>query len=290
MQILSVLVSLTTLGAIICYHGFYIDLFAKELIRWIIMGSLLFYVFKYYFFLVYSLHPWRYIKESWVECIIILLLIFYFFFVQLLGFEIYFVQHEKTRDYYLIFIQCYFFVIAFIELGKASTFLSRLNLSPPVIMLFSFFLLISIGTFLLMLPRMTTHGISFIDALFTSTSASCVTGLSVINTGSDFTFKGQVVIMLLIQMGGISILSFATFFSLFLSKSHVSLRQQHLIKDLLSINRISDSYILLREIIIFTVCIEAVGTLLMFVYWKTTGTFAVDSENIFYSLFHSISA
>ena len=290
MQILSVLVSLTTIGAIICYHGFYIDLAAKELIHWIIVGSLIFYVFKYYFFLIYSLNTWRYIKESWFECVIILMLILYFFLVKILGIDIHIFQHEKAKDYYLLFIQCYFLIIAFIELGKASTFLARLNLSPPVVMMFSFLLLISIGTFLLMLPRMTTHGISFIDALFTSTSASCVTGLSVVNTNIDFTFKGQVVILLLIQLGGISILSFATFFSLFLSKSHVSLRQQHLIMDLLSTNRISDSYILLREIIVFTICIEAVGTLLMFIYWKTTGVFLSNGENVFYSLFHSISA
>jgi len=290
MQILSVLISLTTVGAIICYHGFFIDLPTKEVIHWIIVGSLTFYVFKYYFFLVYSLHHWRYIKESWFECIIILILILYFFIVHILGIELRIFQHENAKDYYLLFIQCYFLVIAFIELGKASTFLARFNLSPPIVMMFSFLLLISIGTFLLMLPRMTTNGISFIDALFTSTSASCVTGLSVISTCSDFTFNGQIVIMLLIQLGGISILSFASFFSLFLSKSHVSLRQQHLIMDLLSANRISDSYILLREIIISTICIEAIGALLMFIYWKTTGAFSSNSENVFYSIFHSISA
>ena len=83
----------------------------------------------------------------------------------------------------------------------------------------SFLFLISIGTILLMMPRMTINGISFIDALFTATSASCITGLSVVSTSACFTFKGQVVILVLIQLGGMSILSFATFFSTFLSRT-----------------------------------------------------------------------
>ena len=91
-----------------------------------------------------------------------------------------------------------------IELAKASTLLGKLDLSPPLLLMVSFFLLIAIGTVLLQLPRMTNHHISFIDALFTATSASCVTGLTVLSTAHDFTFQGQVVIMILMQLGGMS--------------------------------------------------------------------------------------
>ena len=117
--------------------------------------------------------------------------------------------------YFVIFIQIYFILISSIELSKASGFLTKFNLSPPAMMVMSFLILIFVGTFLLMMPRMTTNGISFIDALFTSTSACCVTGLSVINTATDFTMRGQVIIMILIQLGGLSILSFASFFASF---------------------------------------------------------------------------
>ncbi len=79
---------------------------------------------------------------------------------------------------------------------------------------------------------MTHGGIRFIDALFTSASASCVTGLTVVDTGTFFTFKGQIVILLLIQLGGINIVSFATFFATFYRTD--SVRYQSVLRDFLS--------------------------------------------------------
>ena len=137
---------------------------------------------------------------------------------------------------------------------------------------------------------MTQHGISFVDALFTSTSASCVTGLTVLNTGSDFTFWGQFVIMLLMQFGGISILAFATFFAAFFASSKMGVKQQYLLKDYFSTSTITDSISLLREIVLATILIEAIGVLSLYFYWKSTGLFATNSENLFYSFFHAISA
>ena len=177
-----------------------------------------------------------------------------------------------------------------IEISKASKLIIIMRLSPPVLMILSFFLLITIGTILLLLPRMTTSPISFIDALFTSTSASCITGLTVLDLSTAFTFKGQVIIMILIQLGGLNILSFATFFSAYLARSSAGLRYQHLLKDLLSTNKLSDSFQLLKGIFIMTFTIEALGVALLYVYWKTTNVFMSDGDSFFYALFHSISA
>jgi potassium uptake TrkH family protein len=157
-------------------------------------------------------------------------------------------------------------------------------------MLLSFLILVTIGTSLLLLPEMTTCGISFIDALFTSTSASCVTGLSVLSTGHDFTFKGQVVIMLLMQLGGVSILTFATFFSTFFSGNKIGLRYQHLVQDLLSTDKASDSFRLLKSIFSFTILIEVVGCVLLFACWHGHCAFDSTGEVFFYSLFHTIAA
>lgn len=290
LYVLSLLVSLVTIASIICYHGFYITLQTKEIIRTIVHVSLIFYTLKYFTFLFYSVDSKRYIKETFVEFIIILLLIFNWFCLSVFNVELPWFNYNNFDDSYLLIIQFYFLIMVFVEISKASRFLTRLKLSPPTLMMFSFGFLIAIGTLLLMLPRMTTNGITFIDALFTATSASCVTGLTVLNTGSTFTFKGLVVIMLLIQLGGLSILSYATFFTTFLSKSSAGLRYQHLIKDLMSTNKLSDSFLLLKEIFLTTLIIEAVGVGLLYMYWKTTGLFIADGKIFFYAIFHTISA
>ena len=290
MQICSLIVSLITIGCIICYHGFYISLPVKNGIRWIIYGSLFFYVIKYGILLFYSLHRRDFIRKSWFECIIIAILIIQFLSVYVFHFNWDIFSSDNFENYYLLFIQFYFLIIVLIELAKVSSSLGKYNLSPPILMVASFLLLITIGTVLLLLPRMTVNGISFIDALFTATSASCITGLSVVSTSACFTFKGQIVIMILIQLGGMSILSFATFFTTFLSRSLVGLRYQYLVRDMMSTNQISDSIALLRSIVLTTFIIELSGAALLFTYWKTTGFFVSDNQNIFYSIFYTISA
>ena len=83
----------------------------------------------------------------------------------------------------------------------------RSSLSPVQQFVISFILLILTGALLLKLPLATVKGISFVDALFTSTSATCVTGLVVLDTGKDFTFIGQIIILMLIQFGGLGIMT-----------------------------------------------------------------------------------
>lgn len=288
MQICSVVISFVTIFCIVCYHGFYISLPIKNLIRWVIYGSLLFYVAKYFTFLYYSLHRREFLRRSWFEFIIIILLIVQFLSVFIFHFK--FFSNENFENYYLLFVQFYFLIMVLIELAKMSSSLGKYNLSPPILMVASFLFLISIGTILLLMPRMTVNGISFVDALFTATSASCITGLSVVSTSACFTVKGQIVIMILIQLGGMSILSFATFFTTFLSRSSVGLRYQYLVRDMMSTDRLSDSFSLLRSIVLTTVVIELSGAALLYTYWKTTGFFVSNSDNVLYSLFYTISA
>ena len=288
MQIMSLIVSIVTIAAIIIYHGCYLRASVINFIRGLVYFSLAFYIVKYFVLMFYSLHKIEYIKKSWFECIIIAVLLLHFILYWFFGWDLFnFKQYENA---YILCIQIYFLVIMLIELSKASTFIGNMNLSPPVLLMSSFFILIVIGTILLVLPRMTTHHISFTDALFTATSASCVTGLTVLSTAHDFTLQGQVVIMILMQLGGMSILSFATFFTTFLSRSFVGLRYQYLVKDMLSANRLSDSFSLLRQIVLATFIIEASGVLMFYMYWRTTGFFDGTGTTFFYSLFHAVSA
>jgi Trk-type K+ transport system membrane component len=288
LQICSLLISLVTIACIFCYHGLYITQQTKNLIRWLIHASLFFYVIKYFVLLFYSLHRGEFIRQSWVEFLIIIILILQFISVHFFHFDIF--DAQNFENIYLIFIQFYFLIIVLVEIAKMSSSLGKYHLSPPILMVGSFLFLIAIGTLLLKMPRMTNHGISFIDALFTATSASCITGLSVVSTPETFTFKGQVVILMLIQLGGMSILSFATFFSTFLSRSMVGLRYQYMIRDMMSTDHLSDSVGLLRSIVLTTFIIEAAGVAFLFTYWKSTGFFISDKENFFFSVFYTVSA
>lgn len=290
LQFFSLLFSIFTLLSVFYYHGFYLSNKAIFNIHLLIFCSLVFYIIKYLISAIYSLKWKDYIKETKFEAIILGIFIISFLIVEIFRIDVGFLQSSRFGGYFVIFIQIYFILISSIELSKASGFLTKFNLSPPAMMVMSFLILIFVGTFLLMMPRMTTNGISFIDALFTSTSACCVTGLSVINTGTDFTMRGQVIIMILIQLGGLSILSFASFFASFFSKSQVSLKQKYFAKDFLSASKTSETSVMIRQIIASTFIIEATGVGLLFLNWKTTNLFSTDGEAFYYALFHTISA
>ncbi len=158
--------------------------------------------------------------------------------------------------------------------------------SPEVILLVSFFIAIFIGAFLLKLPFCTYNGISFINALFTSTSAVCVTGLVVVDTGKDFTLWGQMVILFLIQIGGLGIMTFSVFFLIFL-KEKIPLNAKVAITSTLSKDYF-DLKKLILHIFIVTIVVELSGALLLFIYFYNN-QFALG-KSIFYSIFHSISA
>jgi potassium uptake TrkH family protein len=192
--------------------------------------------------------------------------------------------------YLILIIQIYFLIIITIEIGQASPFLAKLDIGPAMLLIFSFLFLILGGTGLLMLPEMTVnHHIPFINALFTSASASCVTGLIVVDTATFFSFKGQMVIMLLIQMGGINIISFATFFTTFYSRS-TSVRYQSLMKDFLSTDTFSDTRSILREVIFYSLIFEFVGSLLIYFSWGNHVVFPSLKDKLFFTVFHAISA
>lgn len=142
-----------------------------------------------------------------------------------------------------------------------------------------------------MLPKMTVEGVNlhFVDALFTATSASCVTGLSTVDIAMYFTLRGQIIIMFLAQLGGLNIITFATFF-LILSKKSIGIKNQALIKDSLDERNFSDSMRLLKEIFYSTFIIEGVGAVLIFFNWSNNTPFLDFYQKAYYSVFHSIMA
>lgn len=109
-------------------------------------------------------------------------------------------------------------ILVLLSFSQLSGILVRLlgkRTNPSLILAGSFLVFILLGTGLLMLPRATYHGISFMDALFTATSATCVTGLVTVDVPSTFTLEGQILIILLIQIGGLGVMTLTSFFAMF---------------------------------------------------------------------------
>ncbi len=176
------------------------------------------------------------------------------------------------------------------KLCRTSVNLAASGRSPTRTLIASFLVLIFSGAGLLMLPAASApekESLSFVDALFTATSGTCVTGLIVKDTGQDFSLMGQVVILTLIQLGGLGIVVFGAVFALLLGQA-LSLRESAAMQDLLSARTLSRIGNMIAFIFIGTVLIEAVGTISLFGMWDDVPGRAANQW--FYSIFHSVSA
>lgn len=168
------------------------------------------------------------------------------------------------------------------------TKLNGLEMNPPRILALGFMTTILLGALLLNLPRASVSGesIGFIDALFTSASAVCVTGLVVVNTAEHWTVFGQAVILMLIQIGGLGIMTMATIFAL-VSGKKISLRERLVIKEQLNQESLSGLVKLVKYVIAMTLFIEFMGAaVLSYVFVPEFGL----KQGLWNSLFHSVSA
>ncbi|MDR1180648.1 MAG: hypothetical protein LBL13_01530 [Bacteroidales bacterium] len=292
LKVLSILVSIFTMGTIIYLYGFP----QSEQNLWfcniVIHCSLLFYVLKYLTSAFFNVHSFQYIRKHRIEGFVILFIILWFIFSYVHN-QISFgllngLGKKRFNDIAIVFVQSYFFILMLVKLSYTGNFLGKIRIGQGGLLIISFLILILTGTFLLLLPEMTTNGISFIDALFTATSASCVTGLSTLETATNFTFKGQFLIMLLIQFGGINIVCFASFFSYFYRGG--TLRYQSIMKEMLN-TTLQGSRSLTREIVLYTFMIELIGFAFMFPYFNMTEVYSSSTaDNVFLSAFHSIAS
>lgn len=176
-----------------------------------------------------------------------------------------------------------------IRLRRIHFFITWLGLKPAQLMLMSFLCVIGVGTVMLLHPASTAPGChtDFVGALFTSTSATCVTGLTVYDTATHFTGFGQAIILLLIQIGGLGIMTFSMSFALLMRRS-VSMKDQSIMQDVLDQDTLLSMRKLVGFIVVMTLFLEAVGAGLLFfgmrAQCETTG------QAIWAALFHSVSA
>ena len=163
----------------------------------------------------------------------------------------------------------------------------KLNLNPYQVLTFGFSGLILCGTFLLMLPISSQDGssLNFIDALFTATSAVCVTGLIVVDTGTYFSLFGQMVIIILIQIGGFGIMTITTILTLLIGK-RIQLKNRLLAQESLNQLTLGGIVRLIKMLVQTTFIIEFIGAVILsFRLYPDYG-----SKGIFMAFWHSVSA
>lgn len=215
----------------------------------------------------------------------------YFLFLFYILFTYFFLGEAFKVNFFLKNpIQLVFAVILIFirELSEVKIPLKKRFLNPAQLFILSFLLIIFIGSLLLMLPRATHNGISFIDAFFTSTSAVCVTGLIVVDTATYFTSFGQFIILLLIQIGGLEILTFASYFSYFF-KGGTTYENQLIISEMINSNKIGEVFKTLKNIILITIIIEMCSAVIIF-FSINDSLLSSFSDKAFFSIFHSVSA
>lgn len=161
------------------------------------------------------------------------------------------------------------------------------RLSPPQLLVMSFFIVILTGSLLLTTPWAVQSGqANFMTSLFTSTSAVCVTGLVVVDTASHWTLFGQLIIMIMIQIGGLSLMSFATFAALVFGWK-IQLKQRLILQQALNHSSVGGIVRIFRYLLVSSFILEAIGTLILAIHWASRLGL---KKALWFGLFHSVSA
>jgi len=288
------LVALHSVIALLASIGFYIDENTINLLVITTRFSLVFFIIQEIIrFIFYPIRS-SFFAERWLELIFSILFCVILIFPSLI-FDLiaYFAPRFSQKNANLIFLTLINIILIIIFIIKASKYTDaflKINLHPAAIFAISFATIILIGSFLLSLPKATVEGetTTYIDALFTSTSAVCVTGLVVFNTATHFTRFGQIVILLLIQIGGLGVMTLTTFFAAMFAGG-LSVRVRLLMKEYLGQLQMGGIAKLIKQIFGFTFTIEGMGAILLYAILSET-TNLPRNEIIYQSIFHSISA
>jgi trk system potassium uptake protein TrkH len=211
--------------------------------------------------------------------------------------NLYDVPIRRVGTIYIITLQVILGARFALQLLRLHVAFSAGRLRPGRFVVGSFLSVILIGTLLLSLPTATRPIVAgekpyqwrehVVNCLFTATSATCVTGLVVYDTGRDFTFGGQVVILVLMQLGGLGIMTLGTVFGL-IARRQLSLHESLVVQDSLSHETLGEITRMVRFVCLLTFTCEAIGAILLYGMW--TPQDAARSGRLFWSVFHAVSA
>jgi len=280
--------SLIGLGIFIYDLGFVLSLPAKSWLSgfYQVYSLIIFVILTLRLFLVNRIG----IRKGWfvVEYLLITILLLgmvFSLYSDRLIVDYNYVSRFFKQNFFTFGVIWYVFLI---ELSKRTLTIYHNRFNPALLFIGSFIILIFVGTGLLMLPRATIAGISFLDALFTATSAVCVTGLIVVDTATYFTTFGRVIIIILIQIGGLGIITFTSFLGMFFQRGS-SFQNQLFMQNVINEENIGQTMRTIVNIILTTLLIEFVGALLIY-FSVNPAVFGSKAEQLGFAFFHAISA
>ena len=292
---LHVLVSLAMIGVLIYYYGFQQTPSSKADLLQLIQYSFGFYIFRYIVKVIYDFNPLDFIKRTWFEATLLFLLVvegisFNLFGTMLVPKFFGAIGFEGFADITNVFIQLFFLIYVIMEVFKKRSFRPWLKVHPGLLFTISIATIILIGTGLLMLPEMSLipEGMKFTDALFMATSSTSVTGLSTVDIASALTFKGQIVTLMLIKIGGLNTIAFAALY-LLIAKFGVGLKHHEVIEDFVNKDSLLNTGSMFGKIVLWSTLIEIAGVFLLFIFIEPSGIFADPGDRLFHSVFHAIS-
>jgi len=243
---------------------------------------------QFFLKLILSDQKIEFLKENKKELILIFIFGIALFFLKTRLYPYPGISYPVKIPGYILSCQIFIGIFFLFKFPQLNRLLLLPHFSPPLTVATTFLIIIGIGTFFLLLPISTAPGksTSFLNALFTATSATCVTGLIVVDTGSHFSLFGQVIILSLIQIGGLGLMTFASFFALL--SGNFGLRDRVVLREIVKYQNLSKIGYLILYVLFITFMFEAAGTALLYFQFLPQ---AKNTLSAFYSaLFHSISA
>ncbi len=295
LSVLNVLVSLTAIGVLVYMYGFHITPETEATCFSIIQASFGFYIARFLIKIIYDFNPRKFLRENWFEAIIVSILLiegvaYNFFNGMILEPVFKSIGFDEFGTFSTIFVQLYIFIIILNNLFKERNFKPWMKIHPGWLFTISISLMTVMGGLLLMLPEMSNveGGLPFTDSLFLSMSSVSVTGLSTVDVAQTLTFKGQVVVMVLIKLGGLNTIAFGALM-LVVAKFGVGIKYHEVIEDFINRDSILKAKSMLAKIVIWATTFEIVGIILLFIGFGNQGVFADTGERFFQSVFHGIS-
>lgn len=288
MAIITYSASLLFIGALVYEHGFIISNVELDKLNSLYRSVWVIFLVDVtlHLFLKYQDTKKKYNKLTWALSFLLYLTLIPVIFNRpdQSGDVLHFWEFLHSKLYHVVLLSIY----SFLHLSNGLVRLLGRRTNPSLILAVSFLVIIIVGTGLLMLPRCTVNGISWVDSLFISTSAVCVTGLTPVNVSSTFTTAGFVVIILLIQIGGLGVMTLTSFFAMFFM-GNTSLYNQLVVRDMVSSNSLGSLLSTLLYTLSFTLIIESIG--MLSIWLSIQGTMGMNLEDeLAFSAFHAISA
>lgn len=289
---LMMLAGLSAFGCLIVQIGWPLDESGKIILGWIVRFTLASYVLQELVRWLFRPKTWAAVRECSMETVVAALSMVVLTLERPL---LQWMQEHLPQAtlgsaplLYLAVSQVPVVFALFFRLVQMSGILQKRTVPPGVLLMGSFAGAILLGALFLKMPNSTTpEGIAWVDALFLSTSAICVTGLSPLDISVHLTLTGQTILLFLIQCGGLGIITLTYFFAMVFAQG-ISLRDRVLLVEFLSEDNIRQITLLLFSVIVTMAAIELLGTWLLFLSLREVDlTFA---ERCYTALFHSISA